>query len=122
MRTAFYNGIVHTADEGKPFAEAFIVEGGCFLRVGTNEEIAAYGECEERIDLQGKCVIPGLVDSHCHILSGIESSAADMLFIDPSSEPEELADVIRELLKERETSRGESGQRFSRQTGACFQR
>lgn len=106
MRTAFYNGIVYTADEGKPSAEAFIVEGGCFLRVGTNEEIAAYGECEERIDLQGKCVIPGLVDSHCHILSGIESSAADMLFIEPETEPEELAGEIRKLLKERETSRG----------------
>lgn len=66
----YYNGLFITMDEHQPRANAMLVRG---------EEIVAMGEeanlrilCDEathEVDLGGKCVIPGLNDSHMHLLS-----------------------------------------------------
>ena len=95
-RTAFYNGVIYTADEGLPVAEAFAVEDGKFVFVGKTSELP---ECEERIDLEGKCVIPGLIDSHCHMFAGITQASANMLFVDSKTRPEQLAEAISSQLR-----------------------
>lgn len=67
MKTVYYNALVYTgADE---LAQAFTVEDGVFTAVGSEEEVfSASGEAE-RIDLGGKFVCPGFIDSHMHLLS-----------------------------------------------------
>lgn len=59
----YYNAKVYTADRDKPSATAFVIEGGDFVYVGDDRGALAYGR---GVDLQGKRVIPGIVDSHCH--------------------------------------------------------
>lgn len=56
--------------DGLPgFAEFAAIKGGRFIYVG--DANAAYiDEHTERIDAKGRVVIPGLIDSHIHMLSG----------------------------------------------------
>ncbi len=96
-RTAYYNGLVYTADKNHPMAEAFVVEDGRFTFVGNNEELP---HCDRKVDLEGKCVIPGLVDSHCHMLAGVTQGVTSMVFVDESTTPEMLGKTLVELAAE----------------------
>jgi predicted amidohydrolase YtcJ len=63
----FTCGKIITIDENESLAEAVAVKNGCILRVGLNEEIVeVVGNQTKVIDLQGKTVLPGLIDSHMH--------------------------------------------------------
>jgi hypothetical protein len=63
-------GRVYTADINNPTAEAIAIQGERILAVGTNDRIDALrGEGTRVIELDGKTVIPGLIDSHVHLLS-----------------------------------------------------
>ena len=67
MRKAFYNAKVYV--EKGNYAQAVLVEDGIIKAVGTNEEILANAgdECE-KYDCKGRTMIPGLNDSHMHLL------------------------------------------------------
>ncbi len=93
-RKAYINGLVYTADENKLKAASFIVEDGRFAYVGDATDLAG---CDECTDLGGACVIPGLVDSHCHMISGVEQSAMDVEFVEQTTTPGELGDALLEL-------------------------
>ena len=64
---AFYNAKVYV--EKGAYAQAVLVEDGIIKAVGTNEEILANAgdECE-KYDCEGRTMIPGLNDSHMHLL------------------------------------------------------
>jgi predicted amidohydrolase YtcJ len=63
------NGKVITVDEKFSIAQAVAVAGGRIAAVGTDKEIQALaGPTTRRIDLQGKAVVPGLIDNHMHLL------------------------------------------------------
>lgn len=63
----FLNGKVITVDENNSMANAVAVKSGRIYRVGTNEFIKeVVGERTIAIDLEGKTIIPGLIDSHMH--------------------------------------------------------
>jgi predicted amidohydrolase YtcJ len=64
------NGNVYTLDPDMPRAEAIAISGRWISAVGTNEEVMALTDAQSRvIDLQGKTVLPGFIDSHVHFLS-----------------------------------------------------
>lgn len=66
----FVNGKVATVDDDFSIAEAFAVDDGRFTAVGSNDEIRMLaGEGTEVVDLGGRTVIPGLIDSHLHQFS-----------------------------------------------------
>ncbi|MFC1614149.1 amidohydrolase [Gemmatimonadota bacterium] len=70
------NGKIVTVDENESIAEAVAVRFGKIMTVGKNDEIRKLiGADSKVIDLQGKTLIPGLIDSHCHITS----TAMDMI-------------------------------------------
>lgn len=66
MKTAYYNATVYTGTP--PLQQAFIVEDGKFVRVGSNGDILSV-DSDEQIDLQGKFVCAGFNDSHMHLLN-----------------------------------------------------
>ena len=67
----FTNGIVHTANDSAPRAEAVAVRGGRVVFVGSSADARRHaGSNTEVIDLQGKTLVPGFVDAHYH-LSGV---------------------------------------------------
>jgi hypothetical protein len=62
-----HNGKILTVDERFSIAQAVAVRDGRFLKVGTNQEILALkGPATNVIDLQGRSVVPGFVDTHGH--------------------------------------------------------
>jgi len=66
-----YRGRFTTLDRARPSAEAVAIRDGRFLQVGSNEEILALaGARTRRIDLHGRCVLPGLIDNHLHLIRG----------------------------------------------------
>jgi len=62
------DGNVLTMCSSQPSAEAVAVKKDRIVKVGTNEEINSWiGDDTKVIDLQGRTVVPGLIDSHIHV-------------------------------------------------------
>ncbi len=65
------NGRIATMDEHSTFVSAVAIKDGRFIDAGTDMEIKAYiGDKTQVIDAGGRTVIPGLDDSHIHIIRG----------------------------------------------------
>jgi hypothetical protein len=65
----FINGKIATLDAKGTQAEGVAVKDGRLIAVGSSAEIKAYaGSGTQVVDLQGKRVLPGLVDAHTHPL------------------------------------------------------
>ncbi|WP_455920172.1 amidohydrolase [Priestia megaterium] len=64
----FWNGQVITVDQDLSIVEAVAVKDNKILAVGNNEEIKAFvGDQTQIIDLKGKSLLPGFIDSHIHL-------------------------------------------------------
>ena len=63
----FINGRIHTMDDQKPLVKAVAIRNGRFVSVGINASNPAPGE--KVIDLHGRTVVPGLIESHTHLVS-----------------------------------------------------
>ncbi|MBD8490372.1 amidohydrolase [Echinicola sp. CAU 1574] len=78
-----HNGIVYTVDRGFSKTEAFAITDGKFTAIGSNDEILNSFNAPEIIDLKGKFVYPGLIDSHSHFYRyGLSLKVADLNGID----------------------------------------
>jgi predicted amidohydrolase YtcJ len=69
--TMLVNAKVTTLDRTNPVAQAAAIRDGKFLKVGTEAEVrATVGPDAATIDAGGRRVIPGLIDSHIHVIRG----------------------------------------------------
>ena len=85
-----HGGKVVTVDAGFSVREAMAVRGGKIVLVGSNEEVLKLkGAGTQVIDLAGRMVLPGLIDSHVH------STAAMTEFDHPIPDMESVADVLK---------------------------
>ncbi len=74
-----FNGRFHTMEEAAPLVSAVAIRGGRIYSTGDEASVrAALGAPRgaQSIDLQGRCVLPGLTDSHLHFKWFAESLAA----------------------------------------------
>ena len=61
------NGVVYTADEQETIYQGVAVKGDHIVFVGNDDEVRQYiGADTHTIDLLGKMVIPGMIDTHIH--------------------------------------------------------
>lgn len=66
-----FNGKIYTVNDDRPFAEAIASLDGNIIAIGSNEELIVYqGEAITVIDLEGKLVLPGFIDTHTHAFWG----------------------------------------------------
>ena len=85
------NAHVLTLGPGQPTAEAVAIRGDTIVAVGTTSHVASLaGPATQTIDCNGKTLMPGFVDSHCHLLA----LAAKLQGLDCSPK---VADSIEEL-------------------------
>jgi predicted amidohydrolase YtcJ len=65
------NARIATVDRGNPQAQALAVAGGKFAAVGDETEIMASADSRTQvIDAHGRRIVPGLIDSHLHVIRG----------------------------------------------------
>ena len=68
------NGEIHTVDAANRRVEALAVRGNQVLAVGSSAELDALaGPATRVIDLAGRTVLPGINDSHLHLLMCTET-------------------------------------------------
>jgi predicted amidohydrolase YtcJ len=66
-----HHGLFTTLARAQPSAGAVAIRDGRFLAVGTDKEVLALaGPNTKVVDLEGRRVLPGLIDSHLHIIRG----------------------------------------------------
>lgn len=102
----FLNGEVITVNEKNAITEAVAVKGNQILAVGTNLEMESFvGIKTEVIDLDGKSLLPGFIDSHLHMTQigtyklGISCKEPNIKTVD---------DVLKEISKAvKETPEGQ---------------
>lgn len=64
------NGFVFTVDSLNSKAEAIAVKDGEIIFVGNNDAMKSFiGEKTKVIDIKGKMILPGFIDSHAHAIS-----------------------------------------------------
>ncbi|MBI3281041.1 MAG: amidohydrolase [Acidobacteria bacterium] len=91
----YFNGRIATMAPGKPRAEALAIKAGRFLAVGSDAEVKKLaGPQTRQVDLKGRGVLPGLMDSHTHPI-GAGLAELDTQIPTMRSIPEVLAYVSR---------------------------
>lgn len=60
------NANIYTVNDEAPKAQSFAIKDGLFIGIGTSKEIKKKFRSDTVVDLEGKTVLPGLIDGHCH--------------------------------------------------------
>jgi predicted amidohydrolase YtcJ len=77
------HGHIYTANPHQPWAQAIAIGNGKILAVGSDKDLEHYRDHAKVIDLAGRMVMPGVIDSHIHFLEGsmaLEQFALDDLY------------------------------------------
>lgn len=93
----YYNGQVISVDENNSIYEAILIEDGVIKNIGTNKEILNYKNDAKLVDLEGKAILPGFIDSHGHIVA--LSQASIMLDLSDINTRDELIENLKEYLE-----------------------
>ena len=62
------NGVVHTMNDSSEIEQAIAIKDGKIVGIGTSEDLQFDFNYDTIIDLKGRSVFPGLIDSHCHFI------------------------------------------------------
>jgi predicted amidohydrolase YtcJ len=89
------HGRILTVDSKDSIAQAIAIHNGIIVKVGTDAEILAFAghNVHRVIDLKGKTVTPGLIDTHAHIAEGGLDELYGVNLSDASSIAEIVASV-----------------------------
>ncbi|MGH7589579.1 MAG: amidohydrolase [Gemmatimonadota bacterium] len=93
-------GVIHTVDSAAPRAEAMAVSNGVIVAIGSADAIERYrGPETSVIDLEGRAVVPGLIDAHAHVMNlGKFLRTVDLI---GTTGVEEIAARVREAAADR---------------------
>ena len=96
-----HNASVITLDPQRPRAQLVAIKAGRVVHVGSNSDRKSIeGRGTKVVDCQGKTLIPGFNDAHCHILA----FAANLLSIDCSpAAVKSIADIKAHIRRKAET-------------------
>lgn len=95
----YINGTIITVDAKNSQAQAVAVKAGKILAVGSVKDITKLkGGSTEVINLNGKTVIPGLIDGHSHFMS-LEWTQTANVAAPPVGSVKTIADIVTELKK-----------------------
>ena len=92
------NGNIITVEENFPEAEALAVKGDRIMSLGKNDEILKYkGEHTKVIDVEGRTVIPGLIDAHMHFVGLGEGSKKT--YLDKTTDYQQVLDIVQDAVR-----------------------
>ncbi len=93
------NGSIYTMDSSRRWAQAVAISNGRIAFVGTDQDAVRFaGPLSNVVNLHGKMVLPGFIDSHIHPIDGeIEESG---LCLNDYESVDSIKRVIKEYAKE----------------------
>jgi len=92
--TILVNGKIVTVDAQSSTREAMAIRDGRIVALGTSADIRKLAGPQSRVvDLQGRTVIPGLIDSHMHAIRAAQTFATEVNWIGAASLAEALGRV-----------------------------
>jgi predicted amidohydrolase YtcJ len=92
--TVLVNGKIITVDDRESVVEALAVRDGRIVATGTSAAMRKLAAANARtIDLQGRTVIPGLIDSHLHAIRAALSFSTEVNWIGAKSIEEALGRI-----------------------------
>ena len=102
----YKNGFVYTVDPVRTRAQAFALRDGKFLAVGSNDDMKAVtGKHTKVVNLRGKMVMPGLVDTHIHALRGALTALGLAFPVDSSVD--EIKAAVKKFIADKKLKKGE---------------
>lgn len=103
------NGKIVTVDERESILEAVAVKFGKILAVGSSDSIKGLiGEETHVIDLNGRTVIPGLIDSHSHMISTGITMMMGIIDLSEEAGVKSIADIKAKIAERaKKTPKGE---------------
>lgn len=77
-----FNGAIYTVDDNNSMVEAVAIKADTILFVGNRSELDGYiGKDTKQIDLNGKTMVPGLVEGHAHLMGvGFNLLNVDLMY------------------------------------------
>ncbi len=102
----YRNGFVYTVDGVRSRAEAFAVKDGKFIAVGSNDDMKAVtGKNTKTVNLNGRMVMPGLVDTHIHALRGALTALG--LAFPVTSSVDEIKAAVKKYIADKKLKKGD---------------
>jgi len=93
---------IYTLDPARPWAEALAIRDGRILGVGGDAEMLRTVSDRTRVlDVRGRLVLPGIIDSHSHITFG---SDPDVLQLSDARSPREIYERVRRAVASQSAS------------------
>ena len=72
------NSEIYTANENNQIAKSIAVKDGKIIEVSSENLVSKY-EANEILDANGKTILPGFIDSHCHFYNlGLDQQVVDL--------------------------------------------
>ncbi|HZD05128.1 MAG TPA: amidohydrolase family protein, partial [Longimicrobiales bacterium] len=95
----FVNAKILTMDEGHPRASALAIRGEALVAVGDRSDVGPWMGPDTRVsDLEGRTVLPGLVESHIHVRDlGFERNTA--VNLTPAGDVDDVSRLLAERLE-----------------------
>lgn len=81
--TLFFGGDILTLEAGAEKPEALLIAGDIIQKTGSFNDLTGEAPQAKKIDLQGKTLMPGIIDSHVHVRElGMDAVKADLVGVD----------------------------------------
>jgi len=93
VETILLNGKVYTVNSNFENAEAFAIQNGKFLEVGSSKDILGKYKSDNIIDAKEQIIVPGFIDAHCHFL-GLGNSLQQIDLVGTNSFDEVINKII----------------------------
>jgi predicted amidohydrolase YtcJ len=96
--TLIENARIYTMDKERSQATTLAIQNGFVLGVGTQKIVSKLGNVTHRVDLEGRAIIPGLIDAHIHFLD--YSRSLSKVNLDGVSSKQEVLSMVADKARE----------------------
>ena len=97
-----YNANIYTVDDDFSKTSCVAIKDGKFVAVSETADIYKKYTAKEELDAEGKTIVPGLIDAHCHFYGlGLNQQVVDLV---GTSSFDEIVKKVDEFQRERPSS------------------